>query len=85
MDQGGEVVDVFLQKKRDSEVAKLFLDAHTSVNNLFILGRHLGSVGTYQYFRFPSFVFWKNATIAKIKSGRIMLNEELNLILRKLD
>jgi len=34
VDQDGEVVDVYLQAKR-------FLGAHTSVSNLFNLGRHL--------------------------------------------
>jgi len=35
VDQDGEVVDVFLQSKRDGVVAKRFVTAHAAVQNLF--------------------------------------------------
>ena len=41
--------------------AQRFLDVHVAGYNLFNLGRHLVSAGTYQLFKLRSFASWKNA------------------------
>jgi len=43
VEQDGEVVDVYLQVKRDGAAAQRFLAAHAADSNLFNLGRQLGS------------------------------------------
>ena len=63
VDQDGEVVDVFLHKKRDGQAAKRFLNTHAAVYNLLNLGRHLVSAETYRFFRLCSLASWKNAVI----------------------
>jgi len=42
--------------------AQQFLNTHTTLYNLFNLGRHLVSAETYRYFRLSSFASWNNAT-----------------------
>ena len=65
VDQDGEVVDVFLQSRRDGATAKRFfkrfLSAHAAVYNLFNLGRHLISAKHYRIFRDSAFSSWKCA------------------------
>ena len=62
VDQDGEVVDVFLQKRRDGKAAKRFLSAHAAVYNLFNLGRHVISAKHYRLFRQRAFASWEYAT-----------------------
>ena len=38
VDQDGEVIDVFLQSRRDATATKCFLSIHAAVYNLFNLG-----------------------------------------------
>lgn len=63
MDQDGDVVDVFVQNRRDAKAAQRFLNVRTAVYNLFNLGRHLVSAETYRIFRLRSFTSWKNAAM----------------------
>jgi transposase-like protein len=61
VDQDGEVVDVYLQAKRDGVAgfrqfksvsqAQRFLGDHTAVSNLFNLGRHLVRAEHYRNLR----------------------------------
>jgi len=62
IDQDGEVVDVFLQARRDGKAAKRFLSVHATVYNLFNLCRHLISAEYYRLLRQRAFTSWKNAT-----------------------
>jgi putative transposase len=72
VDQDGEVVDVFLQARRDGKTAmrffksmhqaQRFLSAHAALHNLFNLGRHLISAKHYRLFRQRAFASWKCAT-----------------------
>jgi len=61
VDQDGEVVDVYLQAKRDGAAAKRFLGAHAAVSNLFNLGRHLVRAQHYRDLRMGAFSEWSRA------------------------
>ena len=61
VDQDGEVVDVFLQKRRDGVAAKRFLNGHATVYKLFNLGRHLISSMHNRLNRLRAFASWKSA------------------------
>ena len=61
VDQDGEVVDVYLQAKRDGAAAKRFLGAHAAVSNLFNLGRHLVRAEHYRNLRVSAFTEWSRA------------------------
>ena len=63
VDQDGEVVDVFLQKRRDSKAAKRFLNVHSAVYNLFNLGRHLNSAKNYRLLRIRAFASWETVVL----------------------
>ncbi len=43
--------------------AQRFLEAHTAVSNLFILGRHLVSASDYRNLRQGAFASWKKVTV----------------------
>ena len=58
VDQEGEVVDVFLQSRRDGVAAKRFLTVHAAVYNLFNLGRHLIGAAHYKKLRIDAFGQW---------------------------
>ena len=61
IDQDGEIVDVFLQRRRDGKAAQRFLTVHAAVYNLFNHGRHLVSAKTYRFFRLRAFASWNCA------------------------
>jgi putative transposase len=61
VDQDGEVVDVFLQSKRDGVAAKRFVTAHAAVQNLFNLGWHLVRAEHYRNLRTSAFTEWSRA------------------------
>ena len=76
VDQDGEVVDVYLQSKRDGVAAKRFfkrllrkhggeprrfVTAHAAVQNLFNLGRHLVRAQHYRDLRVSAFGEWNRA------------------------
>jgi len=61
VDQDGEVVDVYLQAKRDGAAAQRFLSTHAAVYNLFNLGRHLVSANQYRSLRISAFSEWSRA------------------------
>jgi transposase-like protein len=73
VDQDGEVIDVFLQARRDGTAAKRFfkrllrshaqrfLGAHAAVHNLFNLGRHLVRAQHYRDLRVSAFAEWGRA------------------------
>jgi hypothetical protein len=61
VDQDGEVVDVFLQAKRDGTAAKRFLGTHAVVSNLFNLGRHKVGAQHYRNLRISAFTEWSMA------------------------
>ena len=77
MDQDGEVVDIFLQEKRDTKTAKLFfkrliksrnqaqrfLTVHAAVYNSFNLGCHLTSAQHFRAFRQDALLSLKNASM----------------------
>ena len=52
-----------MRKLKSMKQAQRFLNVHAAVYNLFNLGRHLVSAGTYRYFRLRSFASWKNAAM----------------------
>ena len=58
VDQDGEVVDVYLQAKRDGAAAKRFVTAHAPVSNLFNMGRHLVRAQHYRDLRISAFGEW---------------------------
>lgn len=74
VDQDGEVVDVYLQARRDGAAAKRFfkrllrshsgepiLGTHAAVYILFNLGRHLVSANHYRNLRIGAFKEWSLA------------------------
>jgi len=61
VDQDGEVVDVFLQARRDGAAAQRFLNIHAAVYNLFNLRRHLVSANHYRNLRKGAFSEWSRA------------------------
>ena len=64
VDQDGEVVDVYLQAKRDGAAAKQaqrFVAVHAAVYNLFNLGRHLVRAQHYRDLRTGAFGEWRRA------------------------
>jgi putative transposase len=52
-----------MRKYKSVKQAQRFLNVHAAVYNLFNLGRHLVSAGTYRYFRSRSFASWKDAAM----------------------
>jgi transposase-like protein len=72
-ERGIEVIDVFLQARRDGTTAKRFfkrllrrhaqrfLGAHAEVHNLFNLGRHLARAQHYRDLRVSAFAEWGRA------------------------
>jgi putative transposase len=48
-------------KLKSTAQAQRFLSAHAAVYNLFNLGRHLVSAGTYRYFRLHAYASWEKA------------------------
>ena len=61
VDQDGEVVEVFLQAKRDGAAAKRFVAVHAAVSNLINLGRDLISANHYRNLRIGAFNEWGRA------------------------
>lgn len=72
MDQDGEVVDVFLQARRDGAAAKRFFKR--LVQNLFNLGRPLVGVQHYRDLRIGAFGEWDRA----VASDQIVAFSGLN-------
>lgn len=61
VDQGGEVVDMYLQAKRDGVAAKRFLGSQAAVSNLFNLATHKIGVERYRGLRISAFKEWSRA------------------------
>ena len=57
----GDVVDVYLQAKRDGAAAKRFVTVHAEVHNLFNLGRHPVRSEHYRNLRTGAFAEWSRA------------------------
>ena len=62
VDQDGEVIDVYLQPKRDGTTAKRFVTAHAAIHNLFNLGRHLVGAQHHRDLRGSAFSEWSKLT-----------------------
>jgi transposase-like protein len=61
VDRDGEIVDIFLQAKRDRAAAKRFLGAHAAVSNLCNLDRHLVRAEHDRNLRVSAFEEWSRA------------------------
>ncbi|MEJ6541294.1 MAG: hypothetical protein QNL94_12975 [Halioglobus sp.] len=57
----GEVVDIYLQAKRDGAAAKRFVAIHVAVSNLFNLGRYFIHAEHDRNLRVGAFEQWNRA------------------------